>query len=217
MDKWIIEHTAKDINGGKWMNLAKLRGSIPDTVLNELPAVVTTFDINTPLRLSHFLAQTAHESGNFRLTVENLNYSSEALVSIFRRYFQTREIADAYHRQPERIANRAYANRMGNGDENSGDGWKYRGRGYIQLTGKYNYTQFNKYVTDDVVQNPDIVASVYPLLSAGWFWSENRINFIADRGSAFRDITAVTQRINGGTNGLDDRIAKFRVYFQLLN
>jgi putative chitinase len=217
LSKWIKTHTARDIPEGNWMNISKLSGTIPVEVINQIPSVMEVFSINTPLRLSHFLSQTAHESGNFRHTVENLNYSAQALRSVFGRHFPTAEIAEQYARNPERIANRAYANRMGNGDEASGDGWKYRGRGYIQLTGRFNYTAFNNFVQEDVVATPHLVATKYPMLSAGWFWQENRINYLCDRGSSFQDITAVTRRINGGTNGLDDRVSKFKVFFDILS
>lgn len=199
------------------MNTEVLKDVLPEKVFAELSSTIDKYNINTPLRLSHFLAQCAHESGNWRFTVENLNYSKEALMSVFRRHFPTEAIAAQYARKPEKIANRAYANRMLNGDEDSGDGWKFRGRGYIQLTGRQNYSYFNAHVEDDIIQNPDLVAEKYPLLSAGWFWHENNLNSVADSGAENENVTSVTRRVNGGTNGLADRLMKFKEYYKLLN
>ena len=170
-------------------------------------------DINTPVRQAMFLSQLAHESGSFRAVEENLNYSVEALRRVFRKYFPDDEIAAQYARQPEKIANRVYANRMGNGDEASGDGWKYRGRGLIQLTGKDNYTAFSLQANNEAIIKPDLVAQ--PELaaeSAGWFWMINGLNKLADTG----DVRAVTRRINGGFNGLADREAKYNKLMILL-
>ena len=125
------------------MNLEKLKGHIPDTVIAQIPGVMENFGVNTPLRLAHFLAQCGHESGGFRLTQENLNYSAKGLMGTFKKYFPTQALADAYARQPQKIANKVYGGRMGNGLEASGEGFKFRGRGYIQLTGKQNYTAFD--------------------------------------------------------------------------
>lgn len=164
--------------------------------------VLPQFEINTPLRKAHFLAQLAHESAGFKATTENLNYSAKALNSVFKKYFPTLESATAYERQPERIANKVYANRMGNGDEASGDGWKYRGRGLIQLTGKSNYEAFSKATGQDFVNNPDLVASPeWALSSACWYWKNRNINRFAD----VDDIHMVTKSINGGLIGIDHR------------
>jgi len=198
------------------MNVGNLKEALPEVVYNELNQVIEKFGVNTPLRLAHFLAQCAHESGNFKFTRENLNYSATALQSVFRKYFTDEATATQYQRRPEKIANKVYANRMGNGDENSGDGWKFRGRGYIQLTGKQNYTSFDKFVEEDVVNNPEVVAEKYPLSSAGWFWFSNSLNNLADKGASVTEITSVTRRVNGGTHGLDDRISKFNRFYQLL-
>jgi putative chitinase len=171
-------------------------------------------DINTPVRQAMFLSQLAHESGSFRAVEENLNYSVEALRRVFRKYFPDDEIAAQYARQPEKIANRVYANRMGNGDESSGDGWKYRGRGLIQLTGKDNYTAFSLQANNEAIIKPDLVAQ--PELaaeSAGWFWMINGLNKLADTG----DVKAVTRRINGGFNGLADREAKYNKLITILS
>jgi putative chitinase len=198
------------------MNLDKLKGHVPDKVIDQIPAVVEKFGINNPLRLSHFLSQCGHESGNFRLTQENLNYSAKGLVGIFKKYFPTEAVATQYQRNPQKIANRVYASRMGNGDEASGEGFKFRGRGYIQLTGKTNYSAFDKTVEDDILATPDLVATKYPLLSAAWFWSKNGLNTIADGGSTDEVVTKATKRVNGGTIGLADRIKHFKEYHTLL-
>jgi putative chitinase len=197
------------------MNLDRLKGHIPDSVINQIPEVSTKFGVNTPQRLAHFLAQTGHESGGFRVTTENLNYSAKGLTNIFKKYF-TPESAVEYQRKPEKIANIVYANRMGNGAQASGDGFKFRGRGYIQLTGKTNYQAFDKTVEDNIEANPDLVATKYPLLSAAWFWSKNGLNAIADTGASDEVVTKITKRVNGGTIGLADRIAHFKEYYNLL-
>ncbi len=198
------------------MNLDKLKGHIPDGVIGQIPEVMEKFAVNTPLRLAHFLAQCGHESGGFRLTQENLNYSAKGLMGIFKKYFPTLALANAYQRQPQKIANRVYASRMGNGPEASGEGYKFRGRGYIQLTGKQNYTAFDASVPESIVDNPDLVATKYPLASAAWFWNKNGLNKIADEGATDAVVTKVTKRVNGGTIGLPDRIKHFKEYHKLL-
>ena len=198
------------------MNLEKLRGHVPDAVIAQIPAVIDTFGVNTSLRLAHFLAQCGHESGGFRLTQENLNYSAKGLMGIFKKYFPTQALADAYARKPEKIANRVYGGRMGNGLEASGEGYKFRGRGYIQLTGKQNYTAFDLAVEDDILANPDLVSSKHALASAAWFWKKNGLNQIADTGSSSEVVTKITKRVNGGTIGLPDRIKHFQEYHALL-
>jgi putative chitinase len=199
------------------LKLEKLKGHIPDEVIKQIPDTASKFEINTPLRLAHFLAQCGHESAGFKLTTENLNYSAKGLVGTFKKYFPTEQLAESYQRQPEKIANRVYANRMNNGDENSGDGFKFRGRGYIQLTGRANYTSFGNAINEDITNNPDLVSTKYPLLSAAWFWSTNNLNKIADGGSSDAVVTSVTKRVNGGTIGLSDRIKHFKEYFNLLS
>ena len=199
-----------------YMNLDKLKGIIPDEVLSQIPQTIEKFEINTPLRLAHFLAQCGHESGNWKFKVENLNYSAQALQSVFRKYFPDEATAAQYARKPEMIANKVYASRMANGDEKSGDGWKFRGRGYIQLTGRQNYTSFDKVVDDNILSNTDLVADKYPLLSAAWFWDTNNLSTLADKGATDTDVTAITKRVNGGTHGLDDRLSKFKKYYELL-
>jgi putative chitinase len=197
------------------MNLEKLRGHVPDKVIDQIPGIYT-FQINTPLRLAHFLAQCGHESGGFRLTKENLNYSAKGLNGIFKKYFPTLESALPYERKPEKIANKVYGNRMGNGAEASGDGAKYCGRGYIQLTGKDNYQAFFKSINLPVDTDPNLVATVYALQSAAWFFSKNKLHIIADQGSSDAVVTSVTKRVNGGTIGLADRIKHFKEYHNLL-
>jgi len=168
----------------------------------------------SPNRAAHFFAQTAHESGNFKAFSENLNYGAKGLRTTFGKYFQTKGIAKNYERQPQRIANRAYANRMGNGDEASGDGWKFRGRGALQLTGKNNYRAFGRYIgrEQEILDNPDLVATELGFESALWFFDANKLWSICDRGINDAAILALTKRINGGTHGLDDRKQKTKKY-----
>jgi putative chitinase len=198
------------------LKLDKLRGHIPDAVIAMIPDTAAKFQINTPLRLAHFLAQCGHESGGFRATQENLNYSAKGLNGIFKKYFPTEASAAAYARNPQKIANKVYGGRMGNGLEASGDGYKFRGRGYIQLTGKDNYTAFGKAIGEDICANPDKVASTYALLSAAWFFSKNGLHKMADGGATDQVVTSITKRVNGGTIGLADRIKHFKEYYHLL-
>ena len=198
------------------MNLEKLKGHIPVSVIAQIPSIETKFEINTPLRLAHFLAQCGHESGGFKVVKENLNYGAKGLRSIFGKYFPTDALALAYERKPEKIANKVYANRMLNGDEASGDGYKFCGRGYIQLTGKENYTNFGKAIGVDLTATPDLVATQYPLLSAAWFFHKNGLHKLADAGATEAAVTSVTKRVNGGVIGLADRIKHFNEYYNLL-
>lgn len=165
--------------------------------------VLVQHGINTPLRICHFLAQVLHESGHLKYKVENLNYSAKALRSVFGKYFTNDQIAKEYERKPEKIANRVYANRMGNGNEASGEGWKYRGRGLIQLTGKNNYEACGKACSLNLIDFPDSLIE-FPensILAACWFWNKNNLNQFADKD----DIITITKRVNGGKNGIDDR------------
>jgi putative chitinase len=196
--------------------LSALKGHIPDSVIAQIPDTAARFGITTTLRLAHFLAQCGHESGGFKAVNENLNYSAKGLRGIFAKYFPTDALAAQYERKPEKIANRVYSSRMGNGDEASGEGWKFRGRGYIQLTGKSNYTSFDKTVDDDILTNPDLVATKYPLASAAFFFKNNNLWSICDRGADDATVTSVTKRVNGGTIGLADRIKHFKEYYALL-
>jgi putative chitinase len=198
------------------MNIDKLKGHVPDAVIAQIPDVQAKFEINTALRLAHFLAQTGHESGGFKVTTENLNYGAAGLVSIFKKYF-TAESAKEYERKPEKIANIVYANRMGNGNQASGEGYKFRGRGFIQLTGKDNYAAFDKTVDDDILANPDLIATKYPLLSAAWFFHKNGLHKLADEGATDEMVTKITKRVNGGIIGLPDRIKHFNEFNNLLN
>ena len=198
------------------LKLDKLKGHIPDAVIAMIPDTAAKFGIDTPLRLAHFLAQCGHESGGFRLTQENLNYSAKGLNGIFKKYFPTEAAAAPYNRNPQKIANKVYSNRRGNGTEASGDGYKFRGRGYIQLTGKDNYTAFGKSIGVDMTVNPDLVASQYALLSAAWFFTKNGLHKMADGGATDAVVTSITKRVNGGTIGLADRIKHFKEYYHLL-
>ena len=195
--------------------LAALKGHIPDSVVSQIPDTATKFNITTPLRLSHFLAQCGHESGGFKALVENLNYGSKGLLGTFPKYFNL-TTATQYERKPEMIASKVYGGRMGNGDESTKDGWKFRGRGYIQLTGKSNYMAFDKFVTENIIESPDLVATKYPLMSAAWFFNKNGLWNICDKGATTEVITAVTKRVNGGVIGLVDRIKHFNEYYALL-
>ena len=196
------------------MDINKLKGHIPDSVLAQIPEVQQKFGIDTAVELSHFLAQCGHESGGFKLTSENLNYGAKGLLGIFKKYFPTEAKALAYERKPEKIANLVYGGRMGNGEEASGDGYKFRGRGFIQLTGKSNYSEFDKVVAEDILSNPDLVATKYPLLSAAWFFHKNCLKKCVDATDA--TVTAVSKCVNGGTIGLPDRIKHFKEYYSLL-
>jgi putative chitinase len=207
---------AAPIANSSTLKLANLKGHIPDAVIAMIPDTAAKFGINTPLRLAHFLAQCGHESGGFRATQENLNYSAQGLNGIFKKYFPTAAAAAAYARQPQKIASKVYANRMGNGSEASGEGYKFRGRGYIQLTGKENYTAFGKSIGEDILSNPDVVSSKYALLSAAWFFSKNGLHKMADSGASDAVVTQITKRVNGGTIGLPDRIKHFKEYYKLL-
>jgi putative chitinase len=161
------------------LKLEKLKGHVPDAVVTQLPEVIAKFNISSILRLTHFLAQCAHESANFTAVSENLNYSADGLKKIFPKYFPE-PLNQTYAKKPDKIASRAYANKMGNGDEASGDGYKFRGRGYIQLTGKSNYANFGKFIGEDTVAKPDLVASKYPLASAAFFFVVNKLWDICD-------------------------------------
>jgi putative chitinase len=198
------------------MDISKLKGHVPDAVIAQIPEVMEKFQINTPLRLCHFLAQCGHESGNFKAVNENLNYGAVSLLKVFPKYFPTGEKAETYARKPEKIANLVYGGRMGNGPEASGEGYKFRGRGYIQLTGKDNYSAFDKVVPENILETPDLVATKYPLLSAAWFWNSRKLNELADKGATDVEVTAITKKVNGGTIGLADRIKHFKEFHALL-
>ena len=196
------------------MSLASLQAKIgvtADGVFDKgtLKAAMAYYKM-TPVQAAHFFAQTAHESGNFKAFSENLNYSEDGLLRVFPKYFDAIK-ARQYSRQPERIANRVYANRMGNGDEASGDGWRYKGRGALQLTGKANYKDFADWLGKSI--DPNNVADEYAFDSAKYFFDKNKLWSVCDKGVDDATILALTRRINGGTHGLDDRKAKTKLYY----
>jgi putative chitinase len=210
----ITEPSTPIVNAGP-LKLENLKGHVPDAVIAQIPDAAKKFNISNPLRLAHFLAQCGHESAGFKAIQENLNYSADGLKKIFPKYFPG-NLAEGYARNPEKIASKVYGSRMGNGDETTKEGFKFRGRGYIQLTGKDNYTKFAKFIGEDTVGNPDLVATKYPLASAAFFFDSNKLWEICDKGADDATVTAVTKRVNGGTIGLADRIKHFKEYFGLL-
>ena len=208
-----VAQVAQPVANVGGLKLEKLKGHIPDNVIAQIPDTAKTFGIDTPLKLAHFLAQCGHESGGFRLTQENLNYSAQGLKNIFPKYFPG-NLSESYARNPQKIASKVYGGRMGNGPESTGEGFKFRGRGYIQLTGKDNYTAFGKAINEDIAGNPDLVSTKYPLLSAAWFFSKNCLKKCVDDSNA--TVTSVTKCVNGGTIGLPDRLKHFKEYYNLL-
>ena len=188
------------------LTLSQLKQMVKNPYINQwheaLDQLLDDYNINTPLRVAHFVAQCAHESGNFVFIKENLNYKAASLMSVFKKYFPTAELASQYANRPERIANRVYANRMGNGDEASGDGWLYCGRGLIQLTGKDNYTFFAGSLDISVEEAAEYLATFEGAAqSACWYWEQNNLNRFADAN----DTKGLTRAINGGYIGLEDR------------
>jgi putative chitinase len=196
--------------------IKKLETKIPAAPYQYLVNSKNLANITNKTRLAHFLAQVAHESGNFKLVYENLRYSAAGLLKVFPKYFPTQELANRYAMQPQYIGNRVYANRMGNGNEASGEGYLFRGRGYLQLTGKSNYQLFSQYVGERCDQVPDLVATKYPMDSALWYFDRNKLWSLCD-ASTPESVTAVTRRVNGGTHGLADRQAKFKTFMSLLS
>jgi len=184
----------------------------PRIIYREIEEKFPRYGVTTPVRIAGFLSQVGHESGGFSLKEENLNYSAKGLRSTFGKYFRSVN-ADNYARQPEKIANYVYANRMGNGTPSSGDGWKYRGRGFIQLTGKNNYTLFARDMELTIDEAIEYLESTEGAVeSALWFWNRNRLNLYADK----RDVRGMTRRINGGYNGIDDRISHWNHLLNVL-
>jgi putative chitinase len=186
-----------------------------DEWYNNLLNILPEYDIDTPKRVAAFMAQCGHESGGFTVMQENLNYSAKGLRGIFGKYFPNDDIAKQYERKPEKIANRVYGNRMGNGPEESGEGWYFRGRGIVQITGKNNYTKCSQslFESNVLVENPDLLLETeYAIHSACWFWSAARLNELADVG----DIKTMTKRINGGFIGLEDRINHYNHAIEIL-
>ena len=207
--------TSTDAAGA--LNLDGLTGKLPAAVIAQIPDTAKEFGITTNLRLAHFLAQCALESTGFTATVENLSYSAQRLLQVFPKYFRGVDPND-YARNPEKIGNRVYANRMGNGDEASGDGFKFRGRGYIQLTGKNNYTSFSQFVGENCVANPDLVATKYPLASAAFYFNSNNVWAICDRGADDATVTKVSIAVNGSPpHAVPERIQNFRKFIQALS
>ena len=203
------------IPSGGSLNIEKLKGHIPDAVIAQIPETAKKFNITNNLRLAHFLSQCSHESGGFKSVSENLNYSADGLKKTFGKYFPG-TLSESYAKQPEKIASRVYGDRLGNGAENTKEGYKFRGRGFIQLTGKVNYVSFTKFIGEDCVSNPDLVATKYPLASAGFFFDSNKLWSTCDQGFTDEIVTKVTKRVNGGTNGLPDRIKHFKEFYNLL-
>lgn len=199
------------------INYSVLKGVIPNSVMQELLAVTTEYRLNSPLRLAHFLAQCAHESANFSVVEENLSYTADRLLVVFKKYFPTKEIANQYARNPKKLASYVYANRLGNGGEETEDGWRFRGRGFIQLTGRDNYANFDKTVNDNIILNPGLVATKYPLTSAAWFWKLKKLNEIADLGASDNEVALITKKVNGGYIGLAERIKLFNQFYKLIN
>jgi len=195
--------------------LEKLKGHVPDVVIAQIPDTASKFNITNPLRLAHFLAQCGHESGGFKLVSENLNYSAKGLTATFGKYFND-TTAVQYEKKPEMIASRVYGNRMGNGDEASKEGYKFRGRGFLQTTGKDNYKKLGNFLNEDLITNPDLVATKYPLASAAFFFDSNKLWSICDKGSDRGVVEQVTKRVNGGLIGIDDRWKHFQQYYNLL-
>lgn len=196
------------------LDITVLSGHIPKSVLEQMDVVINKYKINTPLRMAHFLSQCSHESGNFKVVEENLRYSAKGLEKTFKKYFPD-GLSEQYSLKPEKIANFVYGNRMGNGNVASGEGYKFRGRGYIQLTGKNNYKSFSDSMELNFVERPDLVATEYPLVSAGWFF-QNCLNK-ADLGSTDDVVKAVTKCVNGGYNGLAHRLEMFKHFYSILN
>lgn len=194
------------------LNTNKLKGHVPDKVLSKIPHIK---EITNDLRLAHFISQCHHESMGFDRVFENLNYSAQGLLNTFPKYF-TRDQANLYAHNPIAIANRVYANRMGNGDEQSGDGWRYRGKGYLQCTGATNHALFSEYIGVDCCASPDLIATDYPLESAAWFFTTNKIWAKCDKGAELQNISEVTRAINGGKHGYISRVQLFNKYYNLL-
>ena len=196
------------------LDISRLNGIVPAKVLGELPKIMDRYELNTPLRLAHFLAQCAHESRNFKVVYEDLNYKPQRIMQVWPKRFPTLLSTKGYAFNPEALANKAYAGVIGNGTEKSGDGWKFRGRGYIQLTGRENYQNFSNYAKlPSVTINPDLVATEYPLQSAAWFWTVyKKLNPLADAN----DLNRITRIVNGGYKGLEERRAWFNKIFAAL-
>lgn len=193
----------------------RLQGHLPELLFNQLQQAIDVFAINTNFRMAHFLGQSSHESAGFKVMTENLNYSADALIRTFPKYFPA-SIVLQYQRNPEAIGSRIYANRMGNGNEATMDGFKFRGRGVIQLTGHDNYKAFGAIIKEDLITHPELVATKYALLSAAWFFSVNKLNVIADKGLSDQVCLEITMKVNGGVLGLAERILETNKFYSLL-
>ena len=194
------------------LKIEKLSNLVPEHILSKVADIKR---IDDDLILCHFLSQCAHESMGFAAVIENLNYGEKALLKIFPKYFNEKN-AVKYARRPERIANRIYADRLGNGPESMGDGYKYRGRGYIQITGKDNYTAFSEYIGKNCVAYPEYVSMRYPLESAAWYFTVNNLWRICEQVANLETIEKLTKRINGGLNGIEDRKNLFYKYYEAM-
>ncbi len=192
----------------------KTKSSVLEQYVEPLHDVAQYYEMyEHPNRLAAFLAQTAHESGGFNFVKENLNYSAKGLMGTFKKYFPTEDLAKQYERQPEKIANRVYANRMGNGDESSGDGYRFCGRGLIQLTGRNNYTKFAEDLGISIEETVAYMETPQGAVSsAGWFWDNNNLNQYCDKD----DFVMLTKRINGGTIGLEDRKHHYELALRII-
>lgn len=195
------------------MTFELLKSSLPDVVYQQLHFITA---IDGPKRCAHFLGQCHHESGGFKRFTENLSYSANRLLQVFPKRFTSTQAAE-YANQPERIGNHIYADRLGNGPESSGDGYRFRGRGAIQLTGRSNYAAFGGSIGVDLISSPDLVATQYSLVSAGWFFTTHNLWTVCDNGIDDNTIAKVTRAINGGVNGLDSRIELTHHYWDLLH
>jgi putative chitinase len=209
-------NVTSSIPSGSGFKLENLKGHIPDAVITQIPDTAKKFNITTPLRLAHFLAQCSHESGGFKFVKENLNYSADGLKKIFPKYFPG-NLAESYAKNPEKIASKVYGGRMGNGNESTKEGYKFSGKGYLQTTGKDNYRRLGEFLGVDLIENPDLVATKYPLASAAFFFNSNKLWSICDKGADDATVTAVTKRVNGGSIGLEHRIKEFKHFYNLLS
>lgn len=199
------------------LNLGALAGKIPDAVLAQIPQTAADFGITTNLRLAHFLAQCALESTNFTAVLENLSYSAQRIPKVFKKRFQGVD-PTPFAQNPEKLGNFVYSNKNGNGDVASGDGFRFRGRGYIQLTGRSNYRSFSNFVSEDCVANPDLVATKYPLSSAAFYFSSNNIWAICDRGADDATIRQVSIAVNGqNPHAVPERTANFKKFMKALS
>ncbi|MCK5872311.1 MAG: glycoside hydrolase family 19 protein [Methylococcales bacterium] len=197
------------------VSLAPLKACLPESVFNQIPACIEAFEINTALRLAHFLSQCDYESAGFSVAEENLNYSAIQLRRAFKKYFRE-NLAEKYAHQPEKIGARVYAGRMGNGNEATGEGSLYRGRGYIQLRGKSNYQAFNDKVEEDILVNPALMTEKYALFSAAWYWNIHTLNLIADEGGDKGIVKKITHKMMGGYSEIVKRVQLFNKYHTAL-